>query len=354
MKKVGIVLVNYKDYASKYLKACRDSLLLQSYQNFIVYLVDNASSEESVSNLQKIYPEAVILPREDGNYCAANNLGMKQGVIDGCDYLIAANMDTEFTVNWLLELVEALNNNSQAAIAQSLILLQPKTEDEKKNPQINTTGNLIHFLLFGFTNNYQVTLSKVNLDKYSEIKGYASGCSFIIRSEVFEEIGGYNENYYMYHDDLDISLKVKLAGYKIILAEKSLVYHKYEFERSVRMLYYMERNRGLTFFAIYPLTLIILLFPFWLVMSLGMLFFAVLGGWFKTKIKVMAYFLQINTWREIFKERKRYQTITKIKTKELFDNFVGKIEFQEIENPVLKYLVNPIFNAYWKVVKKIV
>lgn len=354
MKKVGIVLVNYKEYANKYLNACRDSLRLQSYQNFVVYLVDNASSESSITYLKEIYPEAIILPREDGNYCAANNLGMSQAILDGCDYLIAANMDTEFSTDWLQELVLALENNSQAGLAQSLILLAPKTEAEKNNPKINTTGNLIHFLLFGFTSNYNINLSAVNLDNYQELKGYASGCSFIIRSEVFQEIGGYNNDYYMYHDDLDISLKVKLAGYKIILAPKSVVFHKYEFERSVRMLYYMERNRALSFFSIYPISAIILLLPLFVAMNLGMTLFSILGGWFKTKLKVDFYFFKFSSWRLIAKLRRHYKSITKIDNRECFSDFVGKIEFQEIENPVLKYLVNPIFNAYWSVVKKII
>jgi GT2 family glycosyltransferase len=354
MKKVGVVLVNYKEYANKYLNACRDSLRLQSYQNFIVYIVDNASSESSQVYLKESYPEAIILPREDGNYCAANNLGMNQAILDGCDYLVSANMDTEFLVDWLKELVLALDNNTQAGIAQSLILLDPKTPTEKENPKINTTGNLIHFLLFGFTSNYNINLSEISLENYQELNGYASGCSFIIRSEIFQEIGGYNNDYYMYHDDLDISLKVKLAGYKLILASKSVVFHKYEFERSVRMLYYMERNRALSFFSIYPVSVIILLLPFWIAMSLGMLLFSILGGWFKTKLKVDAYFFKISTWRLIIKNRQHYKNITKADKKECFNNFVGRIEFQEIDNPILKYLVNPVFSAYWSLVKKII
>ena len=236
MKKVGIVLVNYKEYANKYLSACRDSLRTQTYTDFIVYIVDNASSEESLKYLKENYGEAIVLTRADGNYCAANNLGMKQAITDGCDYLVAANMDTEFEPDWLKELVFALDNNLSAGIAQSLILLNPKTPEERLDPLINTTGNLLHFLFFGFTNNYNIKRSAVNLTGYPEIIGYASGCSFIIRQEVFERIGGYDESYYMYHDDLDVSLKTRLAGHKIILAPKSVMWHKYEFERSIGML----------------------------------------------------------------------------------------------------------------------
>ena len=354
MKKVGIVLVNYKDYASKYLDACRNSLRGQTYTDFTVYIIDNASSDESLKYLKESYSEAVVLPRADGNYCAANNLGMNQAIKDGCDYLVAANMDTEFEPDWLKELVAALDNNVSAGIAQSLILLFPKNKAELQEPKINTTGNFLHFLFFGFTNNYNVKKSEVTLDGYPEITGYASGCSFIIRRVTFLAIGGYNEDYYMYHDDLDISLKARLAGYKIVLAPKSVMWHKYEFERSVRMLYYMERNRAISFLAFYPLGILILLSPVFLIMSLGMLVFSIAGGWFLTDLKVFGYFLKPSSWRLVSKIRHHYRVITKGSISKVTDSFVGKIEFQEIDNPILKYLVNPVFDAYWNLVKKII
>ncbi len=354
MKKVGIVLVNYKEYANKYLSACRDSLRAQTYSYFIVYIVDNASSVESLSYLKNLYPEAVILPREDGNYCAANNLGMNRAILDGCDYLVAANMDTEFESQWLSELVLALDNNPEAGIAQSLILLYSKDEAERQDPKINTTGNFIHFLFFGFTGHYNLKKSEVALNNYQEITGYASGCSFIIRAEIFKEIGGYNEDYYMYHDDLDISLKTKLAGYKIILAAKSVLWHKYEFERSVKMLYYMERNRAISFLSFYPVSVLILLSPTFLIMGLGMSLFSILSGWFKTDLRVIAYFFKPSAWRLISKLRRHFKQIAQKPLSQSSQTFTGRIEFQEIDNPILKYLVNPVFNAYWNLVKKII
>lgn len=354
MKKVGIVLVNYKEYANKYLSACYSSLRKQTYLDFKVYIVDNASSSESLNYLKNLYPEAVIWPREDGNYCAANNLGMEQAIKDGCDYLVAANMDTEFEPDWLSELVLALDNNPEAGVAQSLILLYSKNEVQRLDPKINTTGNIIHFLFFGFTSHYNLKKSEVALTDYQEINGYASGCSFIIRAEIFTEIGGYNEDYYMYHDDLDISLKVRLAGYKIILASKSVLWHKYEFERSVRMLYYMERNRVLSFLSFYPVITLIYLSPVFLIMNLGISLFSITGSWFKTNLKVWVYFLKPSTWRLIFKLRLHYKQITKKPISPIYKTFSGRIEFQEIDNPILKYLVNPIFNAYWNLVKKII
>ncbi len=360
-KKVGIILINYQDYATRFLKPCRDSLRIQNYpQELIrVYIIDNASTPETADYLKASYPEAAILPRSDGNYAAANNLGIKTALEDGCEYVVSANMDTEMETDWLKELVLALDNNPRAGLAQSKILLYPKSEAEKTNPKINSYGNLIHFLGFGFTSGYGELDDGKNNDIYSELKGYASGCSLIARREALEAInidgqGCYNEEYYMYHDDLEISLKVKLAGYQVILAPRSRIFHKYEFTRSTKMIYYMERNRYLTMLIFYPKVLLALIaFPA-LVMDIGMIFYAFLGGWIKEELKIYQYFFKSATYDKIAEERKRLERISKISFNSLAYNFVGKIEFQEIANPILTYIVNPLINLYWRLIKKII
>jgi GT2 family glycosyltransferase len=353
-KKVGIILVNYKNYANRFLLACRDSLELQTYshENTKIYIVDNASSPESLEYLQKNYPKAVILMREDGNYAAANNLGFKRAIADGCEYLVTVNMDTEMEADWLQELVMALNKNPQAGIAQSKILLYPKNEEDKKNPRINSLGNIVNFLGFGFTSFYGEL--DYEISGYPEIKGYASGCSFIIRSSVLEKIGAYDEEFYMYHDDIEISLKAKLAGYKIILAPQSRIFHKYEFSRSTQMIYYMERNRYLLILTFYPVYLLILIALPLLLMEIGILFFSILHGWFKSKARVYGYFFKIKNYGKIHKLRRNLKKIRVIPFSNLACNFSGKIEFKEIKNILLSYIVNPLLNLYWLVVKKLI
>ncbi len=353
-KKVGIILVNYKDYASRFLAACRDSLRAQDYprESTSIYIVDNASNSESAQYLQDNFPEAIILPRPDGNYAAANNLGFQTAIKDGCEYLVPVNMDTEATPNWLSELVAALDNNYNAGVAQSKILLYPKNEAEKAKPLVNSLGNVIHFLGFGYASGYGSPDREIT--GYPEIPGYASGCSFIIRSKVFQAIGGYNEDFYMYHDDMEISLKVKLAGYKIILAPRSRIFHKYEFSRSVSMLYYMERNRYLTLLTFYPTHILFLIALPAVVMDLGMFFYSILNGWFKTEIKVYAYFFNPATYFKIDAQKRKIKQLQAVKFSSLARHFSGRIEFQEIANPVLKYLANPLLNFYWQVIKRII
>lgn len=353
-KKVGIILVNYKDYAARFLSACRDSLRAQDYpkEAMPIYIVDNASTPATLGYLKDKYPEAKILTRYDGNYAAANNLGFSQALADGCEYLVTANMDTEMAPSWLAELVKALEENSEAGIAQSKILLFPHTEEEKKNPRVNSLGNIIHFLGFGFTSGYDEPDREIS--GYPEIKGYASGCSFIIRAEAYKKSGGYDEEFYMYHDDLELSLKVRLAGYKIILAPRSVIFHKYEFSRSVRMLYYMERNRYLTLLTYYPARILWLVWLPLVGMDIAMFFYSIAGGWFKEELKIFGYFSRFSTYFKINAKRKEIRKISTVEFSEIARSFAGKIEFQEIANPLLKHIANPLMNIYWNMVKKII
>lgn len=353
-KLVGIILINYKDYAVRFLESCRDSLRLQTYSSSHtrIYIVDNAATPDSNNYLKNNYPEAIILSRPDGNYTAANNRGFNQAITDGCEYIVSVNLDTVMKEDWLLELVAALDNNLAAGIAQSKILLWPRNEEEEKNPRVNSLGNIIHFLGFGFTSGYGEPDQE--LSGYPEIRGYASGCSFIIRSEVWQKIGGYNEEYYMYHDDLELSLKVKLAGYKIILAPNSIIFHKYEFSRSTRMLYYMERNRYLTLLTFYPTYLFILIGLPGVLMDLGMLAYSILNRWFLTEMRVYTYFCWPGNYVKIQAARRKIKGLSVTPFSRLARDFAGRIEFQEIANPVLKYFVNPFFNLYWQIIKKII
>ncbi|HKK53923.1 MAG TPA: glycosyltransferase family 2 protein [Patescibacteria group bacterium] len=349
-KKVGIVLVNYKDYAKKYLEEAWQSLMLQDYpkDKYYIYIVDNASSQESFSYLSNNYSEAKILSREDGNYAAANNLGANTAISDGCDYIVICNMDTVFEKDWLKELVVSADNNKEAGIIQSKILLYDK--ENKDSKKINTLGNNLHFLGFGLVSSYGEDDEKIS--DYNNKFTYASGCSLLIKKEVFEKIGGYNEEFYMYHDDVELSLKARLLGYDIILAPKSVLYHKYEFSRSIRMLYYMERNRLLTLFLFYNTRTLALIALAIIISELGLLIYSLFNSWLVTKLKVYKYFFSFKNIATIRRERKKIKSLKKISDKELFSFVSANLEFGAKPSLVLK-LFNPLIVCYYKFVKRL-
>ena len=120
------------------------------------------------------------------------------------------------------------------------------------------------------------------------------------------------------------------------------------------MLYYMERNRYLAMFHYYKLATLALIFPSILAMELAMIFYSIVNGWFKTKLKAIIYFLKPNTWIKIIKKRRQINKIRLIKDKDVIKKFSGQVLYQEVEGPVLKYMANPILNIYWLIIKKII
>ncbi len=349
--KTGIILVNYEDYAERFLADCRQSLLEQTYpkDRFKVYIVDNASSPKSVNFLQQVYPQAKVLTREDGNYSAANNLGAREAINDGCEYLVIANMDTKFDRNWLKELVKIALKKENIGMVQSKILLWNK--DKKKRARINTLGNDIHFLAFGLVSYYNKP--DMYVQGSPEIQGYASGCSLLIKKEVFKKIGGYIEDFYMYHDDLELGWKTRLVGYKIVLAPKSVVYHKYEFSRSIKMLYYMERNRMLTLFLLYRWNTLLLILPILILTELGLVAMAFFSGWGLVKIRAYLYFLNPKNIKRICQLRKQVQSLRHQKEKIIISGFQSKLSFGQKPSLVLQ-IVNPLLHLYWRLVKIII
>ena len=356
MDKIGIVLINYKDYAEKFIEECRDTLRTQTFpiEQTTVYIIDNAGNDETMNYLHQICPEAKVYLRPDGNYSAGNNLGIKKALEDGCDYVVITNMDTRFDKDWLLELYTAAKIRPDAGMIQSKVLLYPADLSKPEEFKINTVGNFIQYLGFGFTDGYNLLNSEYKNTDIAEIKGYCSGCSQIISREVLERIGSYNEEYYMYHDDIEMGWRAKLAGYKLYLAPKSIIFHKYEFGRSVRMLYYMERNRFIAILSFYKIRTLLLLLPIMLFMEAGMWAYALLGGWIGTKFRVFLYFLRLDSWRKIWQTRVAIQSTRRLKDKDILKTMNPTIEFQEIANFALKHIANPIITAYYYLILKLI
>lgn len=344
---IGVILINYKDYAQKFLGECRDSLRAQVLcdNTMRVYIVDNVTSEESRASLRELYPEAIIIGSEGNGWGHANNIGMKQAIADGCDCVVLANMDTVFESAWARELVAPLSNE-RIGITQSKVLLHNTTP-----VKLNSRGNVLQFLGFSFCLGYN------ELDNPAEKElvdiGTASGVALAMTARTAQEVGMCDESYFMYHDDVELSLKVLMRGKRIVMVPTSRVAHKYEFSRSIRHVYFMERNRYRVLFTFFPASLIILSAPLLLGMELAMWLYALKNGWGTQKREVLAYFLKKESWKDIQRKRKEIYAHATITSSEFIKKLVGTVDFQEIQNPLLRYIGNPLMKIYFKLLQTI-
>jgi GT2 family glycosyltransferase len=347
MKAVAVILVNYRDYARRYLPDCLASLRAQTGTPPVrLYIVDNATTAESETYLRATAPEAVILPNvaNDG-FAKGNNDGMRRALADGADYCILFNMDTVIAPDAVAQLVRKAESDPAIGAVQARLMLW-----EEKD-RINSLGNCTHFLGFGYCSGYR---RPYDPDIPSaEAIGYPSGAAVLLTRDLLQTIGLFDETYWMYNEDQDLGWRAQLAGYRVVLANDAVVWHKYAFQRLASKYYWMDRNRILSILKNYRWGTLFLIAPAFWVMELGVLYFAIRQGWVREKFKVWGYFLTPANWVALVRERRRVQHLRKRTDRDITRDFSGAIWYAEIDSPVLRW-VNPIFAGYWRCIRAMI
>lgn len=347
MPKIAVIVSpNYKNYAERFLTDCLASLREQTITDFKLFLVDNESTPASLTFLKKKAPEAEIisLPKNEG-FAGGNNAALTLALKDNYDYAFLINMDALADKDCLEKLVNFLEKNKTVAAVQPRIMLWPQKD------LINSLGNETHFLGFGYCQGYN---KKFNEETGNLVKpiSYASGAGVLFRLSALKQVGLFDEEFWMYNEDQDICLRLWLAGFSSYIYPEAVMYHKYEFNRSISKYYWMDRNRVLIILKNYHWLTILAILPVFIVMEFGLILFSLKSGWFKEKMRIWKYFFSFKSWQHILVERSRIQAERKINDRTLTKLFSGRIWYQEIDDPKLRF-INPVFSFYWRVVRLI-
>lgn len=295
-------------------------------------------------------PETILIANETNEgFAGGNNKGVEWALAHGFDYVYFHNNDAFMDPGCLEPLVDAMERDPSIAIAQSLIRLHPDID------RINSAGNALHFLGFGYCQEYKARVSDVALPAVADIP-YASGAAMMVRSSFVREHGAWDGDFFLYHEDTDFTLRARTRGYRVVLARDSVMYHKYEFKRSVSKYFWMERNRFAILLLYYRLPTLVLILPALIAVELGTAPIAVVNGWWRERLRSYAYWVKPTNLRLWFKKRRAIQKLRTVGDRALLARTTGRILFQEaeVDSPVVRYFANPILAAYLWVVKKIV
>ncbi len=344
---VVVLILGYNDEEN--LKDTLNSVLKQSYSNYKTLYIDNASSDNSFDFVKNKYPQVKLFKNKQnlgyaGAYKKALDKIFQKNDVDAA---ILLNSDVVVDYDWLKELVHSAFSDKKIALAQPKIFLHTKN---KTGELINTFGNEINYLGFGFCGNYKKKDNpKIENDK--EIT-YASGCSLLIKKDSYlNSAGGLDAKFFAYLEDQDLGWRLKMNGYKSILSAKSVMWHKYIFQKNERnkwKFYMLERNRLFFIFKNYQLKTIILLLPIFLFMEIGIFLDSLIKGYFMDKIK--SYFNFIKNIKKLFRNRRTIQRTRKLTDKQLFAKFSPIIKFEEINSFPLK-IANIFLFLYYKLIK---
>ncbi|MFA5127910.1 MAG: glycosyltransferase family 2 protein [Patescibacteria group bacterium] len=358
--KIAIIYLSYN--SESYLDDVVSSLKHLTYPKdkveFVV--VDNPHPEhgDSMKILREKFlpisggeiPHVTLLGQKTNlGFAGGNNVGIKWAIDAGFDYIFLHNHDGFIAAGSLEPLVEAMEADDNIGAAQPMILLHPETD------LVNTSGNAFQYLGFGYCDNFRKRFDARDFKEAFETS-YASGAAVLLRVDLLKKFGGWDEDYFMYHEDIEYSFRLRAAGYKIIVVRDSIFYHKYQFSRLKEKMYYIERNRFGLLISYLKISTLLLLLPMAIILELGLLLYALKCGWIKQKLVAYRYWLQASNWRLWLAKRRRLAQIRKISDRNFICSFTGKISFgdKDFNSSVLRYVGNPIMSAYWFVIKNLI
>lgn len=347
MLKIAIIILVYN--GRNYLPSLLSSLNRQKNNNLKVeiIIVDNNSSDDSIKYIEDNFPEIRIINNERNlGFAEGNNIGIKYALDKEFDFVGLLNQDIIVDENWLEPLIDRLKSSDKIAAVQPKIMHWPEKE------KINSYGNILHYLGFGFTSFNGEREEEVK--SYPRVINYASGAAVIFKSNALRKVGLFDKSFFMYHEDTDLSLRMKLSGFQIEFVPDSKVFHQYVFSKSIKKFYFIERNRFIILLKFYKILTLIIILPALIFLELGLIIQSLFNGFFLQRLKVYIYFLNPLNLINILRKRFSIQSQRIIKDRDIFKELSGEIKFQEIDNFFLKFIFNPVLRLYKQIIQTII
>lgn len=215
---VSIIIVNWNGLS--WLKMSLPSLAKQTYKPVEIILVDNASTDDSVSWTRKHFPNVkVLMNQENFGFAEGNNVGYREAL---GEYILLLNNDTRVKPDFLKELVAKMQSGRDIGAVQSKLLLM---DDSKRLDSVGAfqtpTGFLFHW---GF--------GKKDAPKYDRTEDMytAKGAAVMFRTDVLKTVemdhAMFDPLYFAYFEETDLCHRIWLSGKRVVYAPKSVVYHK--------------------------------------------------------------------------------------------------------------------------------
>lgn len=212
MPKTSFIVVNWN--GEDFIKECLDSLVQQSASDFEIILVDNCSTDNSVALVGQHFPE-VVLVELDKNYgfAGGNNRGYQYAT---GEYIALVNNDVVLCPEWLARMVETLEADERTGCCAAKVIIAGTNN-------IDSIGDI-------FTNAFSGTKHGEfeSAQKFQTPKQMHGACAAaaIYRRKMIEEIGFFDEDFFLNHEDTDLNMRIWLAGWKCLFVPEAIAYHQ--------------------------------------------------------------------------------------------------------------------------------
>jgi N-acetylglucosaminyl-diphospho-decaprenol L-rhamnosyltransferase len=264
-----VIIVNYEGRGR--LGRCLDALLADESLPFETVVIDNDSRDGSWDEAEERPGVRVVRNPSNVGFGRACNQG---AALATTPFLVFLNFDSKPEPGCLAALVETADADDSIGAVQGVVLMPDGT--------VNTAGNLVHFLGFSWAP------IGAAADSPTAAIPVGSAACLLVRRSVFEHVGGFWEEFFLYCEDTDLSWRIRLAGHQIVACSRARTVHEYEFGRNSGKYFHLERNRLLMVGANYRAGTLLRLAPALLATEVAVLGVAVAGGWGRAKISATA------------------------------------------------------------------
>ncbi len=302
--RASVVIVNYN--GSGFLRDCLQSVLSQ--QPHEVILVDNASSDESVALVAEEFPSVRILvnPKNEG-FAGGNNAGV--AAANG-DIVVLLNNDTVVKAGWL-EPLEASLQNPAVGVVTSRVVTEGVPEEFY---EVNGTINFLGYNIMRHFSDLSVVF-------------FAGGASVAFRRK--DVVYPFDPEYFLYHEDVFLSWRMRLKGMDVRMVQDSVVWHKgggtTKREPDSRITFFQERNRLLNPMLFYQARTLFLLIPYFVADFLAKIALSILFGR-KSFVGILrAYFWFVPNLSYVLNRRKELQSERKVTDREILRHMSTKV-----------------------------
>lgn len=220
MPKTAVVILNWN--GTKFLRQYLPSVVTYSMPLAEVFVIDNASTDESVAFIQQHFPQIhIVINDKNYGFAKGYNEGLKH--IDA-EYYCLLNSDVEVSPAWLEGIISFMDDNKDVAVCQPK-LLSYLHKDEFE--YAGAAGGFIDKYGYPFCRGRLFTTMEKDKGQYDDIAElfWATGACMFVRSDIYRALGGLDDDFFTHMEEIDFCWRVKNAGYRVMCYPKSIVYH---------------------------------------------------------------------------------------------------------------------------------
>ena len=319
-------------------------------------VVDNDSSDATPDAVRELAPGASVIEAGSNlGFAAACNLGAKDA---STPLLVFLNPDVIPHEGFREEIELPLSDGRGWAAWQGLVTAEGGSV-------VNTRGGVIHFTGIAWAGGAGEPVDAMGADgpdlggrsrngdggggsSSSLEPGFVSGACLAIPRAEFDRLGGFAEDYFLYHEDVDLSLRVRLEGGRLGVAEGARVDHDYSFAKGPVKWRLLERNRWATIIRTYPTTLLALVLPGLVLTEMALIPISIAGGWFGSKLG--AWCDLARSAMPLARQRRRIQATRTVRAGEFAAGLTADLHSPYLGAAAESRPLRASLRAYWSVV----